>query len=267
MKKSELQYFTWKEIKEIYSENPVILIPLGSMEEHGPHSITGDYIAAYEIAKRISEKSNAFTLPVIPFGHSEYFRGFSGTISLSLKTMHLLCKDILMSLLEHGVNKIVFINGHSGNSPIIDNVAREVKREHGVMIGKIDLWRSLSQSFKDELYGKGVNPMGHGGEPITSVMKYLCPEHIKMNLLEEKDQKSSWQAMQVGGLSQVKIDDITTSIYFDMEDLSEQGVLGDPYIGNSEIGEKIINKLVQYGVKFVEQMINTNTVINKMKGE
>lgn len=73
--------------------------------------------------------------------------------------------------------------------------------------------------------------------------------------------------MQVGGLSQVKIDDITTSVYFDMEDLSEQGVLGDPYIGNSEIGEKIINKLVQYGVKFVEQMINTNTVINKMKGE
>lgn len=260
MKKNELQLMTWKEIDAVFENDPVILIPFGSMEEHGPHSITGDYIAAYEIAKRAAEESDSFCVPVIPFGYSEYFRGFPGTISISPKTLYYLAKDICTSVMEHGVKKIILVNGHAGNSPILDALCRDIRREYKIMVGKIDLWQSLSPQFKKEVYGD-KNPAGHGGEPLTSVMHYLQPEHMRMDLLGESDRVKEWEDFELTNISKTKIKDVEVNLYFDMEEVTKQGSMGDPYIGNAEIGEKIINNLVDICVEFAQKMKNSNTVL------
>ena len=67
---------TWKEIDDAFKTDPVVLIPMGSTEQQGIQSLTGDYLAAEEIAKRVAEKSDAYYTSVIPFGCSEYFRCF-----------------------------------------------------------------------------------------------------------------------------------------------------------------------------------------------
>jgi creatinine amidohydrolase len=258
-KKNELHYMTWKEIEEAFEKDPVIFVPLGSMEEHGPHSITGDYIAAYEIAKRAAEQSGGYCIPVIPFGYSEYFRGFPGTISISPETLYALVNDVLTSLIEHGIEKIILVNGHAGNSSILDSLARDIRRDERLMIGKIDLWQSLTPGFKEELYGKGINPGGHGGEPLTSVMHYLRPDDMRMDLVKESDRASEWEAFPITNISKAKIQDIEVSMYYDMEDVTKQGVMGDPFIGNAEIGEKIINRMVGYLVEFADKMKKSDT--------
>lgn len=260
MKKNELHLMTWKEVEEAYKSNPVILVSFGSMEEHGPHSITGDYIAAYEIAKRAAEKSDSYCVPVIPFGYSEYFRCFPGTISVSPKTLYYVAKDICTSIMEHGVEKIILVNGHAGNSPILDILCRDIRRDEGIMIGKIDLWQSLSPQFKKELYGD-VNPAGHGGEPLTSVMHYLAPDYMRMDLLQEKDRVKQWQDFELTNISKSSINGVDVSMYFDMDEVTKQGVMGDPRIGNAETGEKIINNLVDICVEFANKMKNSNTVL------
>lgn len=257
-KKNQLHHMTWKEIDEVFKDDPVILIPMGSMEEHGPHSITGDYLAAETIANRIAEKSEAYSIPVIPFGHSEYFRGFPGTISFSVETIKSAAEDICQSLIEHGITKMIFINGHYGNASLLDNVARKIKREKGIMIGKLDLWQSITPEFKKELYGD-VNPSGHGGEPLTSVMKYLYPDDMRMDLLEEEENRNKWDDLDITHISRVKIKDIEASFYFDMEQITSQGVMGNPKIGTPEIGEKIVNRLVSYGVEFVDKLKNSKS--------
>ncbi len=253
-KKHELHHMTWREAEESFSSHPVLLIPMGSMEEHGPHSITGDYIAAYEIAKRAAGLTDSLCVPPIPFGHSEYFRGFPGTISLAPDTVYMLARDVALSLMEHGIDRIIFVNGHFGNGPILDRLAREIRRERGIVVGKIDLWQSLTPGFKKELYDNGTDPSGHGGEPLTSVMHYLRPDDMRMDLLEKPEASKTWEGFDVVHVSRTKLEDISVSMYFDMEDVSRQGVMGNPHVGSAEIGEKIVNKLVGYVAAFARKM-------------
>lgn len=261
VKKHELQYMTWKEVDEAFKNDPVVFIPMGSMEVHGPHSITGDYIAAYEIAEKAAEKSDSYCIPVIPFGYSEYFRCFPGTISISPKTLYGLVSDICTSLMEHGVTKIIFVNGHAGNSSIIDILARDIKRQSKLMLGKIDLWQSLPAKFKEELYGENVKRLGHGGDPITSVMHYLRPDDMRMDLLGEYDRDKQWEDFTMDSFGKTKIKDTEVGLYFDMNEMSKQGTVADPYLGSSDKGEKIVNKLIDYCVEFANKMKRTNTVL------
>lgn len=258
MEKNELHLMTWKETEAAFKENPVIFVSFGSMEEHGPHSITGDYIAAYEIAKMAAVKSGNYCTPVIPFGYSEYFRGFPGTISFSPETIYNVAKDICTSLMEHGVEKIILVNGHAGNSPILDILCREIKREKGLMIGKIDLWQSLTPEFKKGLYGE-ENPFGHGGEPLTSVMHFLTPENMRMDLLGKVDRVNQWEDFALTNISKSKVHGVEVNMYYDMEEVTKQGVMGNPFIGNKETGERIINNLIDICVEFAAKMKNSNT--------
>lgn len=257
--KCELHHMTWKEIEEAFSQDPVVLIPLGSMEEHGPHSPTGDYLAAVEITKRVAEQAGAYCLPTIPFGYSEYFRGFPGTISLSPQTVVSILQDIFQSLIEHGITKIVVMNGHAGNAPLVDQAARALRRQKNIMVGSLDLWQCLTNDFKKELYGADFNPSGHGGEPVTSVMMYLYPEDMRMDLFAPAERNSKWEGIDIAGLAKASIGDAQANMYFNMEEISPVGVMGNPLVSTAERGEAIVNKITEYGVAFVEKFKKANT--------
>ena len=251
---------TWKEIEEAFSKDPVILIPLGSMEEHGPHSPTGDYLAAVEITRRVAEKTGSYCIPTIPFGYSEYFRGFPGTISMSPHTIVNILEDIFQSLTEHGITKIVVMNGHAGNTPLVDQAARALKRQKNIMVGSIDLWQCMTNDFKKDLYGEDFNPSGHGGEPVTSVMMYLYPEDIRMDLDNPTKQNKEWEGISIGGLAKANVFDSQANLYFDMEEISPIGVMGNPLASTPERGKAIVEKITEYSVEFVEKIKKANTI-------
>ena len=261
--KHELQHMTWKEIEAAFEKDPVIFVPMGSMEEHGPHVPVGDYLSAYEIARRAAQESGNYCIPPIPFGYSEFFRSFPGTISLSPQTMHDVVHDVCISLMEHGIKKIILVSGHYGNAPILDMLAREIKREHKLVIGKIDLWHCISKEFQKELFGD-ANPMGHGGEPDTSVMRYLFPEDMRMDLLDgplgEDDSVRKWQDFDIAHIAVSPLEDVDVSVYFNFEQLSKRGIMGDPTMSDPANGEKIVNRLVHYCVEFAKKMENTDTI-------
>src|SRR5512146_3032678 len=82
MAKVELARMTWREAGESFRSNPVILLPMGSVEQHGPHVPVGDYRYATEVANRIALRTGAIVAPTIPWGYSEHFRPFPGTLSV-----------------------------------------------------------------------------------------------------------------------------------------------------------------------------------------
>lgn len=259
MQKNALHHMTWKEIEAAYKEDPVVIVPLGSMEEHGPHSLTGDFMASTELAKRVAEKTGALYTPTIPFGNSEYFRGYPGTISLAQKTVISLLDDICISLIEHGITKIVFFNGHAGNGPAVDQVARKVRREKKVMIVSMDLWQMLSLEQKNDIYQEEKDPSGHGGEPLTSVMSYLFPDDMRMDLLPKKWKLSgAIGAFEIDNLLKMKLGDSKANLYLNMEDISVDGILGNPVNSSFERGEKIVSSLVEYGVTLVDKAKKTD---------
>ncbi len=253
--KNELRGMTWKEIEKAFENNPVILIPLGSMEEHGPHSVVGDYIAAERVARSIAEKTEAYMTPVIPFGYSEYFRSYPGTISFRPETFFMVIQDMCQSLIEHGITKILFVNGHGGNSALIEMLGRKLRREKQVMVGKYDIWQTMTLEMKKNLYGENADKaMGHGGEPVTSVMHYLNPENMRMDLAGTEDRKKTWQEFDMYSVGKTKILGTEAMIYFDMSDMTSRGCLADPYIGDKEKGQVIYERMVEVGIEFVHRM-------------
>ncbi|RWZ59104.1 creatininase family protein [Halobacillus fulvus] len=254
MGKHAIHHMTWKEVEEAFLDDPVVIVPLGSMEEHGPHSVTGDFMASTEVAKRVAERTGALYVPTVPFGNSEYFRGYPGTISLSQQTVISLLEDVCTSLLEHGVKKILFFNGHAGNAPAVDQVARKVRREEGVSIVGMDLWQMLSPEQKQAIYQEDRDPSGHGGEPLTSVMSYLFPEKMRMDLLPKHwETKETFNQYEIDNLMKMKLNGSKANLYLNMEDISPQGILGNPRNASADRGEKIVEALVEYGVTLVEK--------------
>src|SRR5437588_11665124 len=73
---------SWTQAKTAFDQGASAIIPLGSIEEHGPHVPMGDYVVIDEIAQRAAEASGDLVVPTMPFGYSEYFRQYPGTITL-----------------------------------------------------------------------------------------------------------------------------------------------------------------------------------------
>lgn len=261
MEKHALYHMTWKEIEKVFVEDPVILIPMGSTEQQGIHTLTGDYLAAEAIARRVAERSGAYYIPVIPFGCSEYFRGFPGTISLRPSTVEAVITDVVQSLTEHGVTKLFFINGHAGNTPTIEDVARRLRREKGLTCFSIDLWQGLTEKAKKEIYGDGPDSSGHGGDPVTSVMLYLYPEFMRMDLLGPVETIKEYKGVPVAGLKKGMVGGVPFNLYMDMDDVTKQGVMGDPFASSAERGEKIVEHLVSACCEMVRIIKENDTHI------
>lgn len=260
MEKHALYTMTWKEIEEAFAKDPVVLIPMGSTEQQGVHTLTGDYLAAETIAKRTAEASGAYYIPVIPFGCSEYFRCFPGTISLRPSTVEAVITDVVQSLTEHGVTKLFFINGHAGNTPTIEDVARKLRREKGLTCFSIDLWQGLTDKAKKDIYGD-EDSSGHGGDPLTSVLLYLYPQYMRMDLLGPVENIREYKGVPVTGLKKGMVAGVPFNLYMDMSDMTKQGVMGNPFASSAERGEKIVNHLVHACCEMVKLIQTHDTHI------
>jgi creatinine amidohydrolase len=102
---------------ELYLEKKdIILVPIGSVEQHSPYGLIGtDFIVAEHIARQAGEVMDILVAPTLSYGVSPHHMAFSGTVSLSVDTFIAVVCDVVQSLVTHGFRKIIFINGHGGN--------------------------------------------------------------------------------------------------------------------------------------------------------
>ena len=249
-KKYEMFRMTWKEIEQSMKDDPVVIIPLGSTEQQGPHTPTGDYRAAKAVAAKVAEATDSLTIPTLPFGYSEYFRNFPGTITLSAETVLSILLDIVKSLHSNGFNHIIFFNGHGGNAPIIDRAARIIRKEYRLIVPSLNLWQLITPDIKKEVYGE-KDLSGHGGEPLTSIFLYLEPEDMRMDLAKNLKTNTNWQNLKIKGLNKAELNGVEGFLYFDMEDISLDGVTISPNSPSAERGKYLFEKVVEKASIFV----------------
>ena len=153
--------------------NPVILLPLGSHEDHGPHQPMGDYVLADSIAARIASRATAtgtpaFVAPALPYGVADYFGGSPGGLALSAETFRCVLQDVLDGLLRHDLRKIIIINAHGGNVPVIHAVTLGIKRRGGPVIPSFYLWK-IARELMESRFCTATGRFGHGAEPLLSL--------------------------------------------------------------------------------------------------
>src|SRR5436190_6425711 len=130
---------TWPEVRRAASEDRVALIPVATLEDHGPHHpIDADTRVAAELCRRAADgmSSETVLLPAVPHGYSPHHMDFPGTITIGWDTFTRYCTDVGTSLARHGFRRLLYLNGHGSNQNLVETAARLVGVEHpGVLAG------------------------------------------------------------------------------------------------------------------------------------
>lgn len=174
-----LQELTWTEAETYFKTNDMVIIPIGSTEQHGPHLPLGtDYYEAFGFSKEISEKTGVLIAPVLFVGYSEYHSGFQGTLSLKPETMEQVLYECAQFLIGYGISKIMFFNYHGGNNIVQDKVIHRINHTTEATAIAIGVGSALQQSS-----GGGMD--WHAGVSETSLMLHLRPDLVDLEKAEK----------------------------------------------------------------------------------
>lgn len=250
---------SWEEVEQELKETSVALIPVGSTEQHGYHMPMGaDTYCAYEVARRTAAKEKVIVAPAIPFGISHCHMSFPGTITLSCDTLFRVVSDICGSLNKHGVNKFIFVNGHGHNTPTLQTVMDEFKKEKGVFFFVVQWWVAgfkltpqLWSSNKEDL------PDGHAADVETSAMLAINSSLVNMN-------KADRVVMGSLGGSKIKFNKSTSAVLkdypvdlttiADFKQFTKSGVIGSSLAATKEKGEIVLDKVSDFLAELIREL-------------
>lgn len=247
-----LEAMTWSQAKSFLSAEIIALLPLGSVEQHGPICPLGtDFIVPKELAKMVESlcPERVAVLPVMPYGVCPYHSGFAGTVDIGWELLSGVTKKIAEAVLKYGVRKFVFLNGHGGNGPALDDTALWIYRQGG--IAAIIDWWSLAAELNSRWSG------GHGTGQETSMMMALRPGWINREGFFETKITNLTDRMPSKYINAVSFGNGTIRIPRNVDEISSSGAFGedDPREATPELGEEIITGIVSYLRDFIEAFL------------
>lgn len=183
-----LQLCTWPEVETYLETNRGILIPIGSIEQHGPTGLMGtDAICAEAVANGAAETMDAMVAPVIQVGMAEHHMAFPGSMTLRPSTLIALVHDCVLSLVTHGFERFLFVNGHGGNIPTVQSAWYEIHAENrarnrdqapDLRFALHNWWAgSRVRAYSERAFGSREG--GHAACSEVSLTQFLFPDHIK----------------------------------------------------------------------------------------
>ena len=226
-KKYNMNDMSWPEIAESLKENDVVLVPVGSTEEHGLHlPISTDSLIPIELCKILAEKLGALVGPPIYTGVSPYHMPWPGTITLKENTLIELIKDYCTSLAAHGFKKIILVSEHGGNLPAVKVATRQLTTElHPVKIIPIEPTDFLDKNEFSKYYG--LSGGAHANAYETATILSIRPDLVNMEKAAAEWPKKFIDAMEKGMDHMLFIKLLITTVKTNKE-LTESGTFGDP---------------------------------------
>jgi creatinine amidohydrolase len=212
--------------KIIKKKKQIAIIPVGSIEQHGPHlPISTDSDIVTEIASKFSDKVKGILLPTISYGISdEHFPFFN--LSIKKSTLSKILEDICESLIKNGISKIIIINGHYGNLDSLRSFERKQKTRRKIEI--FSYWKYMDREFD------------HAGNVETSIM---------LAISKNVDMRKVKKGFQTDGMSKQEISKINKLAQKSFPKVTGNGVWGDPTRSSARLGRKIIKEVVNNLVK------------------
>lgn len=226
------------EIAQRLSERSILCLPLGAIEQHGPHlPLNTDVVVAEsltrEIVARWGEEFDLWQLPAVPLGLSREHDWAPGTLSLSIQGFVTLLRELASALVRAlPARNLVIVNGHGGNRGILESLLHEF---HGDFALNACAIHPFDLAKVDD---RPAVPDVHGGQLETSVMLALAPDLLRRDLVTGFGRTSD----AIENL----IFDRGTSWPWRTDDprLAHDGVIGDPSAASAELGAAIVNSVV-----------------------
>jgi len=248
-----LENLSWPEVKRLKPANKVVLFPLGSFEQHGPHlPLTTDTDIVTAIARHIEQQRprNILCLPTLWTGHSTHHLFFPGTLSVHQMPYIQLVIELCHSVVNMGARKIFILNGHGGNDVPARAALRELKSDFPkTQFVFASYWSLAGQTLK-RVRQSETGGLGHACEMETSIMLYLHPEKVKPQLARRDGPKHKDIYRKSDMLH-------SRPVYFvnEFHEVSKTGTIGHPDLASAEKGEKFLNGIVREVLSFVDEFI------------
>ncbi|WP_222984971.1 creatininase family protein [Flagellimonas meishanensis] len=241
---------TWPEIEAYLKKVDTVILPCGSIEQHGPHlPVDTDFFDAKYMALQVAdmcEEPKPLVIPTIPYGVSYHHESFKGTLSVTNDALSRFVYDIGMGLAKNGVKKIIILNGHGDNAPTLNYAAQMINRD-----AKIFVCVDTGETSDVDLYKLTETPNDiHAGEIETSTSLAIRPDMVQMD-------KAVNETMKFGSKFLDYDYERGVSWYVDTLRISKSGVMGDATKATVEKGEQMWNLMVKNMARFVESIKNT----------
>lgn len=211
--------------------DPVVIVPLGSIEQHGPHcpmdvDISAPFFMASEVARRIDDFP-VIVAPPIWSGLSHYNMGFPGTLSVRAQTLQMLLADVLRSIHANGFQRIVCLNGHGGNFGPSRTVCWELAEED-IFSLHFNWWDMVDAELR--AWASTDTDVGHGGEWETSVQLYLRPHLVDWARAARDDTgaRPFWPELPFAEFAERRRDT-----------LANTGIMGDALAATADKGRRL----------------------------
>ena len=242
---------TSPEVGALDRDGTVLILPLGSVEQHGNHMpLSTDTLLAHSVALAAADRlpGKVAVLPPPWYGFSAHHMRFAGSITLRAQTLMAVAEDIVGSLVGHGFRRILIVNGHGGNNGVIDVLASTLGHKHygAARIAALTYFQ-LARDAIAKLRESEPGGMGHACEFETAMIQHIRPELVQIDKAATTypDPGSAYLTTDLLGGSAIRV-------YHDFADLSPSGTLGDPSLATPEKGAKFFGAVVAELAAFIE---------------
>lgn len=244
------QHYTWPEMAEVVKRQPVVVLPIGSVEQHGPHlPLDVDNFLIWNICEEAAQRAEGeiLLMPPVPYGFETHHMDFPGTIDIQPEHLLHFMLDITTSVARHGFERILIADGHGSNMPILDLVARRTNIETSALCGAF-IWPSLAPDAIARVRQSGRGGMAHACELETSVYLHLDAPRVQMDKARAE--------LGMGGSDFIFMDLMAGSPVLLMDvwsRFSKSGVSGDPTLATAEKGKAVFDAVVDAFVRLVRE--------------
>ena len=230
-------HMTAEELQKKAAENAIVLLPVASTEQHGPHLATGvDTFLGGEGCRRtatiVARSRPIVVAPVVWMGLAEHHVAFGGTFTLSLSTYHSLLKELCGSILRAGFKKIMIVNSHGGNIAALNTLTTDLAHELGAPIATTTLYNLPHASGAYAAVLEDQKGVRHACEAETSMMLAAFADCVRDDRIPEAFSQAS-----LGELGMAP----PLNLWRSFRELTPNGVIGDARKASATKGEKLLD--------------------------
>lgn len=232
---------SWPQIEQNRQEGSVVVVPCGSMEQHGRHlPVNTDSAIVFEVARGAAERvAGVLVAPLVWTGLSPHHLDFPGTISLGLETYAALIGDVCRSIARHGFRKIALVNGHGGNQALLQALALSLRHELRVHLLALSYWNLIAQEAA-AIRESAPGGIAHACEMETSIQLYLHPDRVKMGEAVSHPVRPALSFLAKDLLLPGK-----AQLPAPFRERTPSGVMGDPTTATAEKGRRFLEAAVE----------------------
>jgi creatinine amidohydrolase len=231
---------TFQEVSQRLRPSSILCLPIGSIEQHGPHlPLNTDAVLAEEFTRRIigrwSETYDLWQLPTLTVSLAREHEWAPGTLSLSIRGMAALVRDLGREIARgFPTRNLTIINGHGGNRGILEALTQDLRADFGLNVCVLHpaVWAEASNNT--------AVPEIHGGKNETSMMLAIAPHQVRRDQIPQKIN------LVAEAIRAITLDQAATWPWTSSEKLiADMGVIGDPKTASAEWGKRLLEQIAK----------------------